>query len=199
MFVKSLIKILVSFILTGSFLFCPITVFQVEASNHSTWQRLVTRYTIICYQNLEDLKKFDNKIDFSPGEWGIKSLFSSSGSKQVKGKLARKIDALFEKVQEILDMHKRMKKVRINIYKNKKQLQDAYYRIYKKKCRIRSWYLFERKTIYSNVDDLFEGMLAHEMAHHISDHYLMIRPPRATAEILARYVDKHLFDKVKKY
>ena len=197
MFVKSLIKILVSIILTGFLLFCPITVFQVEASNHTAWQRLVTKHTIICYQNLEDLKKFDNKIDFSPGEWGIKSLFS--GSKLVKGKLARKIDALFEKVQEILDMHKRMKKVRINIYKSKKQLQDAYYRIYKKKCRIRSWYLFERKTIYSNVDDLFVGMLAHEMAHHISDHYLMIRPPRATAEILARYVDKHLFDKVKKY
>jgi hypothetical protein len=35
-------------------------------------------------------------------------------------------------------------------------------------------------------------MLAHEMAHCVIDHYLLIRPPMATAEILARYVDSHL-------
>jgi hypothetical protein len=37
-------------------------------------------------------------------------------------------------------------------------------------------------------------MLAHEMAHSIIDHYLRVRPPHATAEILARYVDGHLFE-----
>ena len=34
--------------------------------------------------------------------------------------------------------------------------------------------------------------MAHEIAHAIIDHYLLIRPPRATAEILAHYVDEHL-------
>ena len=199
MFVKSPLKITIFIILIKLLLFCPFTAVQVKASDHINWQYLETKYTIIHYQNLEDLKKFDDKIDFSPGKWGIKNLFSSSDSKQMKGKLARKIDALFEKVQEILDMRKRMKKVKINIYNNKRQLHDAFHKIYKKKCRIRSWYLYERKTIYSNVDDLHEGMLAHEMAHHVSNHYLIIRPPRATAEIVARYVDKHLLDEVKKY
>jgi len=40
-------------------------------------------------------------------------------------------------------------------------------------------------------------MLAHEIAHAIVDNYLSVRPPRATAEILARYVGKHLNKRVK--
>ena len=38
------------------------------------------------------------------------------------------------------------------------------------------------------------GMLAHEMAHAIIDDFLQVRPPMASAEILARYVDAHLND-----
>jgi hypothetical protein len=32
------------------------------------------------------------------------------------------------------------------------------------------------------------------MAHSIIDNYLLVRPPKATAEILARYVDSHLIE-----
>ena len=56
-----------------------------------------------------------------------------------------------------------------------------------------AWYLYQYHSIYINLEDLHEGILAHEMAHSIIDHYLIIRPPGATAEILARYVDSHLF------
>ena len=50
-----------------------------------------------------------------------------------------------------------------------------------------------------NARDLSAGMLAHECAHAIVDHYLAVRPPRATAEILARYVDGHLYQEAKTY
>jgi hypothetical protein len=50
-----------------------------------------------------------------------------------------------------------------------------------------------------NVNDLHEGMLAHELAHAIVDHYLLVRPPRPTAEIIARYVDSHLKKKTPSY
>ena len=49
-------------------------------------------------------------------------------------------------------------------------------------------------TIYVNVDDTQEEILAHEMAHAIIDHYLLVRPPAAAAEILARYVHTHIYD-----
>jgi hypothetical protein len=141
---------------------------------------------------MDDLRKFDEKIDYSPGEWGLKSLFSSSGSGDQIASLKKKMDALFERVQEILEMRGKVKKVTINIYPNQNRLHEAYYEIAKRKCRIRAWYIYRTNTIYTNVNDVHEGMLAHEMAHAIIDHYLLVQPPRATAEILARYVDEHL-------
>ena len=59
--------------------------------------------------------------------------------------------------------------------------------------------MYEYNTVYLNVQDVHEGMLAHELAHAIIDNFMAVRPPRATAEILATYVDKHLFEEVKTY
>ena len=75
----------------------------------------------------------------------------------------------------------------------------AYRRIYHRKATVRGWYVYAYNTVYLNVQDVHEGMLAHELGHAIIDHYLEVRPPRATAEILARYVDKNLYEEVKKY
>ena len=152
-----------------------------------------SKYVIIYYQTPEDLERFDEEIDYSPEGWGVGNLFSSSGSGADMEKRKKKMDALYERVQQILDMRKKMEKVRIKIYKDKRQLQDAFQSIFMtRRDNIRAWYIFEFNTIYVNVDDLHEGMLAHEMAHSIIDHYLTVRPPKRAAEILARYVDKHL-------
>ena len=184
----------------GICIFLPGFVGVAHPAEQLTWLLIETKHTLIYYQNKNDLEKLDDQVDFSPEEGSLfKSFFSSSDSSEFQKKLADKVDALFEKVQEILGMRKKMKKVRINLYKGKKQLSAAYYMLFKRDCRVRSWYLHEFNTIYCNVSDLSAGILAHEMAHHIIDHFLVIRPPRATAEILARYVDKHLNDKVKKY
>jgi len=174
---------------------------QGKAGDGKSWQSLETKYTIIQYQSPEDLKRFDKKIDYPPEKWGIKRLFAGSDPDHPKERLIRKIDALFERAQEILDMRKRSRKVTINIYSNKEQLKEAYKKVFKRSFRTykshphpRAWYIHAYKTIYINVDDLYEGMLAHEMAHSIIDNYLLVRPPEATSEILARYVDAHLFD-----
>ncbi len=62
-------------------------------------------------------------------------MFSTPGSDEVIDKITKKVDILFERVQGILDMRKKMKEVTINIYHDKKQLHDTYLRIYKKSCR----------------------------------------------------------------
>jgi len=94
-------------------------------------------------------------------------------------------------------MRGRIKKVVINIFPNKKRFHEVQNKVAGEKSRIRArvraWYIYEQNTIYINNDDVHEGILAHEMAHAIIDHYLTVRPPKATAEILARYVDKHLY------
>jgi len=175
------------------FSFPPNDTVKKRISPKSLWKCIETKHTIIQYEMINDLKKFDGKIDYSTGEFTLESLFSASDFKDPADSIKKKVDLLFERVQEILDMRRRTRKVIINLYPNKKRLHNAYFTINGAKCHIRAWYIYELNTIYINKDDVHAGMLAHEMAHSIIDHYFSARPPRATAEILARYVDKHLF------
>jgi hypothetical protein len=163
-----------------------------QPSDNISWQTIETKHTVIRYQTSKDLKKFNSRIKYRVEPLGLKGLFSSSRPEDTEGMVIKKADALFEKAQQILDMRKKMKKVTINVYKNKKQLREAYQGIYMKPCHVRAWYEYRFHTIYICIEDMHEGMLAHEMAHGIIDHYLLVRPPSATAEILARYVDSHL-------
>lgn len=91
-------------------------------------------------------------------------------------------------------MRRRIEKTNIRIYPDERQLHEAHQGLYREPCHVRAWYSFETNTVFLNANDLKEGILAHELAHSIIDHYLLIRPPAATAEILARYVDGHLRD-----
>jgi len=167
---------------------------SAEVTGDSGWYQLETLHTIIHYQNTEDLKRFDRKIAFHTGKWGVLGAIFGSNSEAHQDKIRKKVDGIFKKVQQLLGMRKRMEKVHIYICRNKKQLHDNYYKIYRKPCRYRAWYAHELNTVYLNIKDLDEGMLSHELAHSIIDHYLLVRPPRASAEILATYVDRHLFD-----
>jgi hypothetical protein len=159
---------------------------------HIEWQSFQTRNAIVHYQSMEDLRKFNKKIDQPIRDYGFKGLVPPSGSNELAEVISRKVDSLFERSQQILDMRKKIKKININVYHNKDQLRKTYERIYGSPCLIRAWYEYRFHTIFICIEDLHEGMLAHEMAHGIIDHYLKVRPPSATAEILARYVDSHL-------
>lgn len=156
-----------------------------------------TRHTTLEFNSAEDLERFNSKIKYADSSFS--SLFSSPSHEEIKRKLVKKVDKLFEKVQLILDMRKEMKPVKVRVYSNKQELCAAFQKIFRKKCGVRGWYLYEFNTVFLNVDDVHEGMLAHELGHAIIDHFLTVRPPRATAEILAKYVDKNLFEEVRRY
>ncbi len=188
---KNFLRRLLLIILVSLLLLYPFTGLSAD---DTVWQSIETKHTIIDYQSPEDLKTFNKKVVYYSARWSLKSLFSPSDSNSLTDKLKKKVDALCERVQEILDMRKRMNKVIINISHDEKQLNAAFYKIFKKKCPFRACYIYEYNTIYINADDLNEGILAHEMAHAIIDHYFKVRPPKATAEILARYVDRHLLN-----
>jgi hypothetical protein len=158
---------------------------------------VTTKHTIVTFNSARDMATFNAAIKFGPSS--LSSIFSSSSLQDSQNTLVRKVDALFQKVQRILDMRKEMRKIRIRVYSNAAQLHAAYEKIYKEKCEVRGWYVYEFNTVFLNVEDVHEGMLAHELGHAIIDHYLSVRPPRATAEILAKYVDMHLHEEVKEY
>ena len=172
---------------------------QAGTKEHIAWQSLATKHTIIYYQSTKDLKRFYAKVKYGPKKWGLKVLFSGTCPEVLREMTSKKVDLVFERVQKILGMRKEMAKIKINIYQNKGQLNEAYAEMYPGTCKIRAWYRHANNTVYLNLDDLQEGMLAHELTHAIVDHYLLVRPPHATAEILARYVDNHLKKTVLSY
>ena len=151
---------------------------------------LETEYTILVFGSMEVLSRYYSAVDYGPGHLNQSpSLLSET---DLKRNAAAKTDAVFERVQAILDMRKRIPKVRVRLYPDKAALKKAYAVISGDKRVMRAWYLFRTNTVYLNVRDLHEGMLAHELAHGIIDNFLRVRPPTNTAEILARYVDAHL-------
>lgn len=158
-------------------------------------QRLETRHTVILYDSMDTLSRFESSVDYAPEGFRFGGIFSAAPEgEDLLQAVAQKVDALYERVQEILDMRGKLeKKVTLRVYPDK----DALARVYQAftgspSLRVRAWYIYERNTVYLNSRDVHDGMVAHEVAHAIIDHYLMVRPPRATAEILARYVDEHL-------
>ena len=122
----------------GLLFLCPKGAFCAEARTDPSWNSLETKHTIIRFLSWEDLKWFNGRIDYSPGSWSLKSLFSSPDPSSLKVELKNKVDALYERVQEILDMRRGRGKVIINLYPDGKQLQGALHEIYNKPIRLRA-------------------------------------------------------------
>ena len=157
-----------------------------------------TKHMTLVFNEIDDVELLNDAINYPP-ESLASFFYVNTDSENTQQELIQRVDLLFEKVQQILDMHKEMRKIRVRLFSNADQLDVAYSKIYHKKNTMRGWYVHEFNTIFLNVRDVHEGVFAHELGHSIIDHFLSVRPPRATAEILAKYVDKHLFDEVEKY
>jgi len=177
---------------------CLVVIFTFEVG-YAGDSRVVleTRHTIITFNSEDDLASFNDAINYAETN-SLASIFSSETAADIRSDLKRKVDLLFEKVQLILDMRKEMKPVRVRVYSNAEELDEAYFKIYKTKNTVRGWYVYDFNTVFLNVEDVHEGMLAHELGHAVIDHFLAARPPRATAEILAKYVDENLHAEVKR-
>ena len=159
-------------------------------ADSQAWQSLPTRHAILQYQSGRDLEHFRKGISHSAGI--PDGLIGVPGGSAAKTLLADKVDTLFERVQDILDMHKDMPMIRIRIYPGAEALQAARPGRANSPADIRAWYQPEEHTIYLQCDDITAGMLAHEMAHAVLDDFLLVRLPPASAEILARHVDAQI-------
>ncbi len=169
------------------------TCFDLWASEENTPRFVLeTRYTTIQYPSVETLESFQKSVHFGNGWWASSSEFASFSDEENRKITVLKTDAVFKRVQEILDMRKQFKKVTILLYADTAAFETAYLEIYKHKCPFKAWYEYKTNTISLNVNNCNEGIFAHEIAHSIIDNFLKVRPPKNTAEILARYVDSHL-------
>ncbi len=89
------------------------------------------------------------------------------------------VDTIFEHAQNTLEMYPEMSKVRILLYHNRNQPDT-----------VRADYVYDNNTIYICIEDITEGVIAHELAHAISFH--QYGGNRPDGETLAKWVDRML-------
>ena len=169
---------------------------QSAADAPKGWRVINTEHsTIFCHPQV-DLKKVNSKIRIRFYDIELDKRHYSQIDDSDAGELARKFDQLFAKVQKILDMYPRRMKLEVRVYKTQAQLDDAYAEIFGNfnRQRMISFYIHKYQTIYTTQQAIRQGVLAHEMAHAVVDHYFLIRPPESVREILSQYVEMHLED-----
>ena len=158
------------------------------------WKFFDSAYFTVEYSPSVNLKKVEKKlrkrgIFFIPG-----TNPKISSLETTEDKIAYRLDILFGKAKDVLDMRPRIKKIKIKIFKNQNDLDQGYYGIFKESRHYKSFYVYRYNTIYTCEDNISDSVMAHEMGHAIVDHYFVVRPPEDVRELLAQYVDLHLED-----
>lgn len=129
-----------------------------------------TRYTTVHYNDDKDLSDFIWRLGGKRFDITLERELASN-----------RIDRIIDRVQTILDM--RPPSFQIDIYLKHGVLK------YEKVA------LFEYKTksIQVAVEYASDGVFAHEVAHAVINQYFVTPPPSKIQEILAQYVDRHLW------
>ncbi|MFC1667660.1 hypothetical protein ACFL0P_07390 [Candidatus Omnitrophota bacterium] len=153
-----------------------------------------TRFCTVFYEEDVDLKSVNRRINLRFSDFYNPRTFRNKAAISIDEILSEKLDAIFVRVEDILDMYPSKIHVAINIYKTKEGLDAAYREIFNEPNKAPSFYVYKTNTIYTTEKVVNERIFAHEMAHCIIDHYFVILPPRKIQEMLAVYTDVHLED-----
>ena len=179
-----------------SFLLILVIPSRVFAQADTEWRSFESKHCTVLYHPDVDLKKVNNKIKTEPYDAFLSGRFYSPGDLSVERQLADKLESLFQKVKEILDMYPRKIHLTIKIYKDQSQLDNAYFETfnYPNARQLISYYVHKYTTVYTTQQVVSQGVMAHEMGHAVIDHYFLILPPEKIKELLAQYVEIHLND-----
>jgi len=146
----------------------------------------------IRYNDHQLLEEFEKKI--RPGSFSraMNSIFLGEKLVSKDASLGELLDALFKRVQQILDMPLPSLRVQIQLLKDQKDVSWTWASITGKPTKAPAFYWKKTNTIYLQPQEISTGILAHEMGHAVIDHYFVIRPPPKIAEMLCQYVDKEI-------
>ncbi|MBU1006742.1 MAG: hypothetical protein KKH08_04035 [Candidatus Omnitrophica bacterium] len=150
------------------------------------------RFCSVFYEEGVSLREVNRRVNLRFSDFYSPRAYREKADLPMDHILSEKFDAIFARVEDILDMYPSKVRVNIMIYKDRKGLDAAYEEIFNEPNTAVSFYVYKTNTIYTTVKAMTEGILAHEMAHCIIDHYFVILPPRKIQEMLAVYADIHL-------
>jgi len=120
--------------------------------------------------------------------------YTSKGLDDNPSNVKTRVDEIMGKVQATLDMYPSDFHISILLYPDYQTVEKIFRQFTMTGNVPLAFYANKAKTIYVNVDSATVGVLAHEMAHAVINFYFEVPPPAKMQEILAQYVDLHIWD-----
>lgn len=154
------------------------------------WSELETKYFRVYFQRDVDLSTVERRLN---QDYFIFSIRSGRGN-NAEEKIARRLDSIFSQATDILDMHPKITKLRVKVYKDSELLYQDYRKMTDRSEGEKAFYVHDCGMIYTSEDGISDSVMAHEIAHAIIDNYYQGIPPARISETLASYVDMHLSD-----
>ena len=195
-YISKLLLLLIAFI---------VILFLCSGITHAEQFVYQSKLTTIYYSHPDQFQSFAEKLRHDYLALTSSEDFAGNNHIPTRVSIGELADMLFQRVQLVLDMPLPRLTVNIGLYSGKKEFSEVYSNILIKsspdtyaQCAMNSgeapiaFYWKKTNTIYLRTENLSMGILAHEMAHAVIDHYFIIRPPGRTSEILCQYVDKQI-------
>lgn len=182
---------LITISLLGFALFCSVLLAQDDdaLSDNENWSSLESNFFVIYYRPSANLEDMARELTKRPLYFDQAARY---GEVTTSGEICYRLDKLYNRVQDVLGMSPKTPKIKIEIFKDRDELNDEFAKIFGKPGDFRSFYVYKYNTIYTSESDIEDSVMIHEIAHAIIDHYFSVIPPEAVREILASYVDAHL-------
>jgi hypothetical protein len=171
--------IIAAYISISSFLPAP-------AFAQEEWDFYESNCCTIRYLDAEHLNTFTMRIG------GFR--YTSRGLDDNPLNVKTRVDEIMEKVRATLDMYPADFHISIQLYPDYQSI-EAIFRQFTHTGQVPlAFYANRTKSIYVNAGSITDGVLAHEMAHAVINFYFEVPPPAKMQEILAQYVDLHIWD-----
>ncbi len=147
---------------------------------------LRTRLLHVSYQEKDLLLQLNNRIQL-----GVSNTLGKLRKRlSVEEELSNKLDLIYGRVQEILDMHLSGSDLTINLLPNRQAVERIFHAQYKRSIAAKAFFSPEKNSIYLAVEEVNTGILVHVMTHGVVHHFFDRRPPERMYKLLAQYVKR---------
>jgi hypothetical protein len=161
----------------------------------------LTRYAVVRAASAADLLEMERRLHFTAP--------ASSASAPTSGeyafhpgfpRLAAKIDGILERAAGLINLSRaRPPKVTLIVLPDGKEVRRQHMALVPGQRpglfgygSLEAFYHVSARTIYLSLADLREGILAHELTHHLLCTVMALPPPEQTQEAYAHYVESRL-------
>ena len=154
------------------------------------WGLIETRYFSVYCEEGVDLNAVSRRLRKRIFLYGQGPSYDEGVEKNV----AYRLDAIFVRARETLDMYPQMPRIKIKIFSDEETLYREYRKIMGGSGTTKAFYVHFYRTIFTSEDTINDSVMAHEIAHAIIDHYYKYIPSPKVSEALASYIDMHISD-----